>query len=94
MINQPINHEARDGGADTGSYSQLQGAHIKRADRNRRNDKTPNERDESAQTTPSKRKEDAPQSDEQINQAYEDISKGLVDTDRHGIADDVPDARR
>lgn len=89
-----MNHEARNGGAATGSYPQLQGAHIERTDLTRRNDKTPNERDESAQTTPSKRKEDAPQSDEQISQAYEDISKGLRDTDRRGIPDDVPNARR
>lgn len=93
IMTQPQNPEANDGGTDTSSYEQLQGAPIARADLNRRNEKTPNERDESAQTTPSTRKEDAPESDERISQAHEDISKGLLDTDRRGIPDDVPHNR-
>lgn len=95
MMTQSVNHEAAsDDSADTRSDEQLQGAHAERTSLNRRNDKTPSEHDESAQTTPSKRKEDAPESDRQINQAHEDISKRLIDTDRRGIPDDVPHDRQ
>jgi hypothetical protein len=86
-----MDHEAAgDNGGNTSSQEQVQGAPAKRTGVDPRNPKTPNERDESAQPTPSTRKEDAPKSDRQINLAHEDISNGLIDSDRRGIPDDVP----
>lgn len=94
MITRSHKHAANTGGTDTSSYEQVQGADIEPAGLNRRNEKTPNERDESAQTTPSTRKEDVRISDEKITQAHEDITKGLLDTDRRGVPDDIPRGRR
>ena len=94
MMTRSHKHSANTDGTDTSSYEQVQGAHTERAELNRRNEKTPNERDESAQTTPSTRKEDARKSDEKMTQAHKDISRGLLDTDRRGVPDDIPRGRR
>lgn len=100
MPNKPSSTEhkpdgdAPDRDTDTGSYAQPQGATGERETPNRPNQKLPHERDESSGSTGDRLDEDLPPSERQISQAQKDIAAGLVDTDRRGIPDDVPGAKR
>ena len=80
--------DARD--TDTSSYEQLHGTPDPRFAPNRRNEKMPHERDESARPTDSRLDEKPIPSDRQISQAHRDVEQGQVDTDRRGVPDDVP----
>jgi hypothetical protein len=53
----------------------------------------PNERDGSPDNgkTGTDRKTDVDQ--REVSQAHEDVERGLIDTDRRGVPDDVPDSR-
>lgn len=51
--------------------------------------KEPHERDESPESQPTGRSPTDPRRDD-IEQASEDIERGLVDTDRRGTPDDIP----
>lgn len=75
--------------ADTTSYEQSQGAPGGVAP-NRRNERMPHERDESARGTGNRLKESPVPSDRQISQAHDDVEDGLVDTDRRGVPNDLP----
>jgi hypothetical protein len=75
--------------ADTTSYEQSQGAPEKVAP-NRRNERMPHERDESARATGNRLTEKPVPSDRQISQAHDDVEDGLVDTDRRGVPNDLP----
>lgn len=74
---------------DTVSYEQSQGGADSRAT-NRRNERTPHERDESAGATGNRLHENPVPSDEQISQAHDDVEEGRIDTDRRGVPNDVP----
>lgn len=84
---------AADAGGDTRSYEQLQGSPSSRS-ANRKLEKMPHEKDESARDTGNRLDEALPPAEKEIDQAHEDIEKGLVDTDRRGVPDDVPGSRR
>ncbi|MGZ5121916.1 MAG: hypothetical protein ACXWCY_22340 [Burkholderiales bacterium] len=77
-----------DSDADTSSYGQLQGGR-NRSRRGERNPKMPHERDESAR---SNAPDDQPQpaSKGRVEQAHDDVNRGLIDTDRRGTPDDIP----
>jgi hypothetical protein len=77
-------------GTDTSSYEQPQGGH----DPNRRSEKLPHERDESARSTGNRLDQKVPPSKRQISQAEDDIEAGRVDTDRRGVPNDVPSGKR
>jgi len=53
----------------------------------------PHERDESARATGDRLRETPVPSDRQISQAREDVGRGLVDTDRRGVPNDVPNRK-
>ena len=76
--------------ADTTSYEQSQGAPGEHVAPNRRNERMPHERDESARATGNRLKEKPVPSDRQISQAHDDVEDGLVDTDRRGVPNDLP----
>lgn len=91
---QDIERSDRAGpGTDTSTFDQAQGQD-RGSTAGRRAEKLPHERDESARDTGNRLDEPIPPSDRQISQAYEDIERGLKDTDRRGIPDDVPGSRR
>lgn len=54
----------------------------------------PHERDESAAPTGSRLDEQPIPSGRKISQAREDVERGLVDTDRRGIPNDLPKPKR
>ena len=83
---------ARD--TDTSSYEQLQGTPDPRSAPNRRNEKVPHERDESARGTGNRLDENPTPSGRRISEAHRDVEQGLVDTDRRGVPDDVPGSER
>jgi hypothetical protein len=79
---------------DTSSYEQLHGTREHRSAPNRPNAKAPHERDESAHATGNRLDQALPPSDRQIHQAHEDVQRGLKDTDRRGVPNEVPVSER
>ena len=79
---------------DTASYEQLHGEQDPKAAPNRRNEKLPHERDESARSTGNRLDQKVPPSEREISQAHEDVKSGQVDTDRRGVPNDVPSGKR
>lgn len=82
-----------DGGdshSDTVSTEQVQGRPEPGSAPQRRNERLPHERDESARATGQRLNENPTPSDRQISQAGEDIEAGRVDTERRGIPNDIP----
>ena len=75
--------------ADTSSYERAQGA-VRHETPERRNERLPHERDESARATGDRLAERPPPSDKQISRAAEDVERGRLDTDRRGIPNDLP----
>jgi len=55
-----------------------------------RNARLPHKRDESAKATGNRLTEDPTPSGREIKQAGDDVARGLVDTDRRGVPNDVP----
>ena len=84
--------EHSDTDSDTSSYAQPQGAPEPRNPPHRRYERMPHERDESAEATGDRLKEDPVPSDRQISDAQKDVEAGRVDTDRRGVPSDVPTA--
>ena len=83
---------ARTPPGDTASDEQLQGS--TRTDSTpRKVEKMPHERDESAADTGNRLDEARPPTAREIKQAHDDIERGLEDTDRRGVPDDVPGSR-
>jgi hypothetical protein len=80
----------QDADRDTSSYEQPQGAPDPATEPNARNPRLPHERDESARAAGDRLKEKPTPSGREISQAHEDVERGLVDTDRRGIPDDIP----
>ena len=81
---------------DTSSYEQPQrksGTPDPATEPNARNPRLPHERDESARATGDRLKEKPTPSGREITQAGEDVERGLVDTDRRGIPNDVPNRK-
>jgi hypothetical protein len=78
--------------ADTQSREKLQGSPDGGA-QTRPLPKMPHERDESARATGNRLDERLPPTARNIEQAHDDIEKGLTDTDRRGVPDDVPSSR-
>jgi hypothetical protein len=76
---------------DTATYEQIQGSEP--ADSRRTLEKMPFERDESASDTGNRLDEALPPNAREIEQAHEDIERGLQDTDRRGVPDDIPSSR-
>jgi hypothetical protein len=76
--------------SDTASYKQRMGGDDPPAPRGGANPRLPHERDESARATGDRLDESPTPSDRQISQAGEDVERGLVDTDRRGVPDDLP----
>jgi hypothetical protein len=62
----------------------------KTCDPNERDPRLPHERDESARAKDDRLREKPPPSQKQISQAGEDVERGLVDTDRRGVPNDLP----
>jgi hypothetical protein len=75
---------------DTASYDELQGVPDPRSKPDGRNAKMPHERDESARGMGNRLDEALPPSEREISQAHADIERGLVDTERRGIPNDLP----
>lgn len=86
--------EERKADTDTSSFEQIHGTQDPKMAPNRRNEKLPHERDESARPADDRMNESAPPSDRQISQAQQDVASGQVDTDRRGVPSDVPGAKR
>ena len=76
--------------ADTASYEQLQGTAGERSASGQRNPKMPHERDESARNMGNRLDQPLPPSEREISQAHWDTERGLVDTERRGVPNDVP----
>jgi hypothetical protein len=53
----------------------------------------PHERDESAVSNATPDNEPRPPSEDRVEQAHNDVKRGLVDTDRRGMPDDIPAAK-
>ena len=87
-------NEPRATDTDTSSFEQLHGTQDPKSTPNRRYEKMPHERDESARARDDRMNESAPPSDRQISQAQKDIANGQVDTDRRGTPNDVPGERK
>jgi hypothetical protein len=79
---------------DTASYEQPHGDKDSKAEPNRRNEKLPHERDESAKSTGNRLDQKVPPSERQISQAQDDVDAGQLDTDRRGVPNDVPTDKR
>ena len=79
---------------DTSSYEQIHGAQDPKTTPNRRNEKMPHERDESARPKDNRLNEQVPPSRRQISDAAADVEEGQVDTDRRGVPSDVPSGSR
>jgi len=86
--------EQRKADTDTSSVEQIHGTQDPGTAPNRRNEKLPHERDESARPADDRMNESSPPSDRQIAQAQRDVADGQVDTDRRGVPSDVPGAER
>jgi hypothetical protein len=86
--------EQRKTDSDTSSFEQLHGAQDPKTSPNRRYEKMPHERDESARPGDDRMNETAPPSARQISQAQKDVAAGQVDTDRRGIPNDVPGGKK
>jgi hypothetical protein len=84
---------ARSRNTDTSSYEQLQGAQDPKTEPNRRSEKMPHERDESARSTGNRLDQKVPPSERRISQAHDDVESGKVDTDRRGTPNDVPSSK-
>ena len=82
--------DGRKADSDTVSTTQPHGAVEPGKPAQRRNERMPHERDESAGATGDRKSEDPTPSDRQISKASEDVEAGRVDTDRRGIPNDVP----
>ena len=85
---------ARGRKTDTSSYEQLHGEQDPKTEPNRRNEKLPHERDESAKSTGNRLDQKVPPSERRISQAHDDVESGQVDTDRRGVPDDIPTSKR
>ena len=81
-------------GSDTRSFEQSQGAEDPGSAPNRRNEKMPHERDESARSTGNRLDQKVPPSEREISQAHEDVESGRIDTERRGVPNDVPSGKR
>jgi len=92
MPNKSSDSDRKPATRDTGTaqYEQLHGSQPADAKPNRRTEKMPHERDESAKSTGDRLDEAQPPSDRQISQALDDVEEGRVDTERKGIPSDVP----
>jgi hypothetical protein len=77
---------------DTASYEQVQGS-TRTDSTDRKLEKMPHERDESASDTGNRLDEALPPTAREITQAHQDIEEGQQDTDRRGVPDDVPGSR-
>lgn len=88
---QPRNPAAPE--TDTRSYEQSQGGPGAAVAPNRRNERAPHERDESACATGNRLTGNPVPSERQISQAHDDVEDGLVDTDRRGIPNDLPKSK-
>ena len=75
---------------DTASYEQPQGAPSERSAPGQRNPKMPHERDESARNMGNRLNQPLPPSEREISQAHRDTERGLLDTERRGVPNDVP----
>jgi hypothetical protein len=78
---------------DTATHKQPLGGEDPRAPRTGPVPRLPHERDESARATGDRLRENPAPSDRQISQAGEDVERGLVDTDRRGVPNDVPNRK-
>lgn len=76
--------------ADTRSFEQRQGAPDAARTPPRPNERTPDERDESARATGNRMQENPVPSGRKISQANEDVEQGRLDTDRYGVPSDIP----
>ena len=76
--------------ADTATFEQQQGTPDREVAPNRQRPSMPHERDESAAATGNRLDQEVPPSEQKISQAADDVERGLVDTDRRGIPDDIP----
>jgi hypothetical protein len=85
-----VEHKPAARDTDTARYEQLHGAQDPKTRPNRRSEKMPHERDESAVSTGNRLDEAAPPSDRQISQALDDVEEGRLDTERKGVPSDVP----
>jgi hypothetical protein len=88
------NDPARGANTDTSSYEQIHGEQDPKTEPNRRNEKMPHERDESARSTGNRLDQKVPPSQRQVSQAHDDAAAGQVDTDRRGVPNDVPSGKR
>ena len=79
---------------DTSSYEQPHGEQDPKSEPNRRYEKMPHERDESAESTGNRLDQKVPPSSRQISQAHDDVESGQLDTDRRGVPNDVPTSKR
>lgn len=77
---------------DTMSYPQRVGGDNPPAGRGGPAPRLPHERDESARASGDRRGGKPPPSDRRISQAREDVKRGLVDTERRGVPNDLPNA--
>jgi hypothetical protein len=84
---------ARSRDTDTSSYEQRHGGQDPKTT-NRRSEKMPHERDESARSTGNRLDQKVPPSGREISQAHDDVESGQVDTDRRGTPNDVPSGKR
>ena len=75
-------------GTDTSSYEQLQGTPDPSVKPSRRQPHQPHERDESARATGAHEK--PARTGSEIEQAAGDVERGVVDTERRGVPNDVP----
>lgn len=84
---------AKPSDTDTSSFEQPQ-APDPDGKPNRRHEKMPHERDESARPGDDRMNESSPPSARQISDAHDDVAGGQVDTDRRGIPNDVPGGKK
>ena len=76
---------------ETASYEQLHGATDPHgAPGQLRYPRQPHERDESARNMGNRLDQPLPPSEREISQAHQDTERGLVDTERRGVPNDVP----
>jgi hypothetical protein len=88
-----IRPESRSKGpGETETFEQLSGSTDPRST-NRRNERMPHERDESAKATGNRLDQPAPPSEAEISQAHDDAESDQVDTDRRGVPNDVPGSK-
>lgn len=93
MRKSPPDSTRPDGAAsrsDTASTEQVQGRLEPGTAPERRNERLPHERDESARATGRRQTENPTPSDRQISKAGEDVEAGRLDTERRGIPNDIP----